>query len=307
MARFSVVVALMLSTLAAAPPASACGMCSCSEEGPELLALIRDLPLNLEVPLPVRNDGETPPRLERVTGALAVPATAERAVTGLPFWRLVPARDLEPNTEYRIVGDSGVEAQFTTGSARDEHAPTLASVSASPGGNAGVCGAALGSSIELAGAEDGPAFAVWVEFEVDVDGLTQHVYRSYAFGALGLGHSELGCFGGSELVGLMDGVTYRARVRLHDAAGNSSEWLPFELPVAAEEPAGCGPAVGSGGAGGVSHEPEPGEPEPSSGAPASRTSRGCGCSLPPSNDVPLASVLLLLAGLLGRVRQRSRR
>jgi hypothetical protein len=311
MRRVMMVAGVVLAALCASEPAKACGACLC--DGPEALAqpllpLIRDLPLNLALTLR-KLDEETPPRLERVADGGVVPTRVEPDPTGMPFWKLVVERDLEPNTAYRVVRDSGVDAEFTTASARDEQAPTLATVTAQPGGNGGLCEPSLGAQVELAGAEDGAAFAVWMELEADVDGTPQRLYRAYSFGPFGIGSSEMDCFGDASLSGIVEGATYHARLRLHDAADNVSEWQAFDLPIVAEEPAGCGgPSPSDGGASNAPESPEPPSPNPDNPEPElatnEATSQSCGCSVPSSGASSFGAALALLGALLGRARAR---
>ena len=314
----------LFATLAScvwARPAAACGACECAHEARPILNLIRDVPLNLELPLRVLSADEAPPRVERVADGTLAPATVEKDANGANVWWLKVEQDLEPNREYRIMRDTGVDAQFTTGATRDVQAPTLEAASTLPGGNAALCDSEAGGQLTLTGAtDDNQQFAVWVELEIDVGKQTQHRYLDYRFGNIGLGHSAMGCFGPSELSGIAAGQSYPGRVRLHDAGGNIGDWQSFVLPIAAEEMGGCGTPGGvAGGAGssgqptdpteaGSGSEPPHGAGAPSSGSDGELTSRGCGCALAAGSGADGGAWALGFATLLllGR-RQQLRR
>jgi hypothetical protein len=296
-------------------PAAACGACVCGEEPRPILNLIRDLPLNLVIPLRVLDEAETAPHLERVADDVPVPARVER-MAGV--WLLSVEQDLEPNSDYRVVRDAGVEAQFTTGSARDTQRPTLASVTSTAGGNGDLCEASVGGQVHLKGADDGAAFNVWVEVEVDING-TATLLSLYYDQDLQLGHSVMGCLGPNELPALDDGAQYPSRVRLRDAAGNTGDWQTFILDVVAEEPAGCGtpsPVAGTsstagggsantGGTGALNAGGD--TSEPNEGDNPARTSKGCGCALGQREHQSFAGIALLACALAAGVRRRQLR
>ncbi len=292
-------------------PAAACGACECETEPHAILNLIRDLPLNLEIPLLAVGNGKAPPRLEKVSDGTGVAATVTRVEGGGPYWRLKVARDLEPNTEYRIVGDVA-GGQFTTGAARDEVAPTLGGIATMPGGNGGLCSSSVGALLTLSDADDGASFNVWVELEIDVASTAHVRYLDYQFGSIPLGHSAMGCFGGSELPELTSGSGYPMRARLHDAAGNVGEWQNTILTVQAEEPGGCGMPTPSAGASGSPGSANPGggangDPQDADGDDPARTSKGCGCSLSQREpDMWSGAALFGLALGLGARRRCSR-
>jgi MYXO-CTERM domain-containing protein len=296
--------------------AAACGACECQTEPRSIVNLIRSVPLNLEIPLRVVAQGEAAPRLERVSDGLPAPATVDLDAGGTVWWLKVD-EDLKPNTEYRIVGGSG--AQFTTGTARDEQAPTLGGVSAMAGGNAGLCDVQVGGKLTLSGAnDDNEQFAVWLELEIDVASTAQHIYLDYDSGSIRLGHSAMGCFGPSEVTGIAPDQGYPGRIRLHDAAGHASDWQTFAINVAAEEPGGCGTPSGSAGvagmsptleeptsAGGADNDDSPGAAAASSGSKTLRTSKGCGCALGAERGSGLggAGLLTLLLAFAARRRR----
>jgi len=271
------------------------------------------LPLNLEIPLLVLGEGKAPPRLEKVSDGAEVAATVARVEGGGPYWSLKVARDLEPNTEYRILGDVA-GGQFTTGTARDELPPTLGGIATTPGGNGGLCDSSVGALLTLSGADDGASFNVWVELEVDVAGTANVRYLDYQSGGIRLGHSAMGCFGGAELPKLMPGSGYPMRARLRDAAGNVGEWQSTILAVLAEDPGGCGMPTASAGASGSgsagSANPgggASGDLQDADGDDPARTSKGCGCSLGKrESDVWWGAALFGLALGLGAGRRRSR-
>ena len=270
-------------------PAAACGACICdsASEAPNYLNPIRDLPLNLTIPIRRWDADTAPPRLERVSDGMVVATKLGRTAAGP--WLLIVDGFLEPNTEYRLVAERD-GAQFTTGTQVDLEPPTLQAVKCTSGGNGGLCVQSVGAQLQLEGASDGASFAVWVELAIDMNGTTHPFFTSYQNGRISLGHSPMGCFGANELPELEDGASYPSRVRLVDAAANKSQWQAFTLSVAAEEPGGCGEpttvagtdslggtdatsAGGTGAAtanGGTSSAPED---------DASRTSKGCSCSL----------------------------
>ena len=306
---------LALATLAGSPTtASACGACVCETSEPRnIINLIRGVALNLHVPLPVIEPGEDPPELVRVSDGMPVPATVELDDAGSVWWLKVD-EDLQPNTEYRTTG-----AQFMTGTARDAQAPTLGEVTATPGGNGALCDVQVGDQLTLSDANDaGDNFAVWLEVELDVAGTAQRLYLPYEFGPIGLGQSQMSCFGTRELSGIAAGQGYPGRVRLHDAAGNLSDWRSFVLDMAEEAPGGCGtPVVSAGAAGMPPMNPDPGTAAASgeapngtaaasSGSDAERTSKGCGCALgAEQRGAGTSAVTLALTLLLAARRRRA--
>ncbi len=298
-------VALVLS--AWGRPAAACGACVCDDQPRAIINLIRDVPLNLEVPLRAFDAAQAPPRLERVADGMVVPATVTRDPSGAVAWWLKVDQDLEPNTEYRL----DAVGQFTTGTTRDEQAPTFDEVGASAGGNGGLCDLEAGGQLTLSGANDGNAgFAVWVELEVEVNRGAQRVYTDYQFGSIRLGHSAMGCFGPTELAGISADQDYPGRVRLHDAAGNVSDWKTFVFTPTAEAPGGCGTPSGIAGAAGMGSggNVANGAAAGSADADPDRMSKGCGCALGAERQLGHGASALGLASLLlfGRRPRRPR-
>lgn len=293
----------------------ACGACLCDEQGLPILNLIRDLPLNLSIPLSELSEAEAAPHLERVADDMIVPATVKHVAGGA--WLLLVDEDLEPNTEYRVVREAGVEAQFTTGTARDTQRPVLGEVTGVPGGNADLCDRSVGGQVKLTGADDGATFNVWVELEIDVNGTATILFTDYSQ-EIRLGHSAMGCLGRKELPELGDGAGYPARVRLHDAAGNVSDWGTFIFRVVAEEPAGCGtplPVAGTNSVagGGASNTGGTGATDAIGGTnsppedDATRTSKGCGCALGERHRDSFAGSALLACVLAAGVCRRQLR
>ncbi|MDX2054244.1 MAG: hypothetical protein SFV15_17720 [Polyangiaceae bacterium] len=247
--------------------AFACGACECPTlASSELVSLIRSVPLNLDLALLVHPGELSPPRLERVSDQSVI-ATAELDGASARLWRLKPSADLASNTEYRIMRKDGVVAQFTTGTSRDESAPTLQGVSASPGGNAALCSASIGAGLTLVGVADGESNEVWVELELQLPHGPTNIFSPYVYGQpLRVGQTAMGCFGTNEVAGLTDAQSFPTRVRVHDAAGHTSEWRTVSVSVAAEKPEGCGsnaPVLAQGGASGSSTDgistPDPSE------------------------------------------------
>ncbi len=314
----------MLAFGAYSSEAAACGACLCNDAGSQpLITLIRDVPVNLVMPLRVVDDAEEPPILERASDGMQVAATAAR-VEGQPYWMLRVAQDLEPSTEYRIVREAGVEQQFTTGSAPDTSAPLLDSVTVNPGGTGAECDTFTGARLAFAGVSDGDRLDVWVEVEVDVMSTAQPLYGRYDFAELAFGHSEMGCVGDNETPWVEDGAQYPTRVRLHDLGGNTSEWQNLIVTIASTEPAGCGgPGVdpnvgGSGGsapmlfagASGTGADPNSdpsvdpnADPSDEGDGHTPRTSKGCGCSVPGDSGTSSLGAALLAAVLLARRRR----
>jgi hypothetical protein len=280
---------------------SACGACVCSEEVPSsIVTLIRDVPVNLQVPLPVLAGESTEPRIERVLDSAEVPSSVTRITGASDYWWLAVQADLEPETEYRIVRKSGVEAQFTTGVARDETAPRFDSVSSTAGGNADLCEASVGAQLAFSGVADpeSRSFAVWAELELEDGPDTVRVFSPYGATAVRVGHSDSRCFGGTDITSLQAG-NYPTRARLRDAAGNASEWQELTLQVAAEEPGGCGMMGGAAGAGGSGFEPRPDA--------AKVESSGCGIGAGSSTPGGGWPALGVLAAVLGWRRPGSRK
>ncbi|HKY38394.1 MAG TPA: hypothetical protein VJN18_20765 [Polyangiaceae bacterium] len=125
---------------------AACGSCNCDDQPRPILNLIRGIPLNLEIPLRVLSESETAPWLE-LTDGTNVPATVQRR-TGANVWWLKVDEDLKPNTDYFIARDTGREAGFTTGNARDEEPPTLEGISVEGGGNEALCSNSVGGILQ---------------------------------------------------------------------------------------------------------------------------------------------------------------
>jgi MYXO-CTERM domain-containing protein len=305
-----------VSVLGFSRPAAACGACTCDDQPRSIVNLVRGVPLNLQIPLRVLEEGEAAPWLERADGAM-VSATVERRAAPSVWWLTVD-RDLEPNTDYFITREAGVEAGFTTGSARDEAPPTLESISAKGGGNEALCSASVGGLITLSGAsDDGESFNVWLELELISGGTPYLIFTDYLYAAqpLALGTSEMGCFGSLEVPGMVAGAGYALGAWLHDAAGNVSELRTSAFNAQASGPPGCGMPSDSAGS-------SPVEPSPSAGsggaAPASagkptltdtdaeRTSKGCGCSVPGRPREPAAEGWLAALLLLGLAACRRR-
>lgn len=293
-------------------PAQACGPCTCDDQPRDIMNLIRGLPLNLQIPLAVFEESEAPPWLERVSDGTEVAATVERR-DAMAAWWLAVDQDLEPNTDYQVVRESGIAAVFTTGSARDESPPTLTAIEALGGGNEALCDGSFGGGLTLTGAGDGETFNVWLELEVVAGATPRIIYADLNTGnmRLPLGSSAMGCFGRLEVPELAEGGGVALGARIFDAAGNASELRTTVLQAVANEPAGCGSPTGNAGSGPT----EPGDGGTasvagSSGSPAvpeddpTRTSKGCGCSLPGSPE-PRCAALLPLALLLA-FRRRSR-
>lgn len=236
----------------------------CDEEPRSIVNVVRDVPLNLQIPLRVLEEGEAAPRLERFSDGSEVPATVEQLSEPAGVWWLSVDEDLEPLTDYAIVREGGVEAVFKTGDARDEEPPRFDAISAQSGGNEALCGPSVGGVLTLSGAADpGESFNVWLELEVIADGRAQVVFTDYSNTShrLSVGASDSGCFGALTLPSLPPGAAYGIRARLHDAAGNVSELRSTELNPEASEPGGCGEPSGTAGAGGAGPEPEPPEPD----------------------------------------------
>lgn len=288
-------------------PASACGACECSDAPVSIVTLIRDVPLNLRIPLPVLEGETTAPRLERVSDLAEVPSSATQLEGALRYWWLAVETDLDPRTDYRIVRSGGVEAQFTTGTARDEAAPTFGSASSTAGGNADLCSESVGARLAFGEVEDAgsPSFTVWAEVEVTDGADALRLFAPYGpGGSIRVGHSGAGCFGSTEIGGLVHARTYPTRARLRDAAGNASEWEEVALTVAGERPGGCGTPSGGGDGGGAPSGAGASPAGGSAGAvdesPATdRTSSGCEMTFrgghAPARSLPS---LVLLSGLL---------
>lgn len=307
----------MLALSAWTRPAAACGACLCDSgsEPVPIRNLIRDVPLNLSVPVRAASDPEAAPFLERVSDGLIVPVVRTGGDDG--YWWLSSEHDLEPNTEYRIVS-GGTVVQFTTGASPDYQSPSLQGFSVIPGGNGALCEPSVGARLTLLGAADGATFNVWVEVQVIVQFGAWTTLRIPYDQNIGLGHSISGCLGATELPELVGGTTYPSRLRLHDAAGNASEWQTFNLEVMAEEPGGCGmpeptagtssmPGGGSGAAdaGGTDAGLESGGAgDALEGNVPPRTSKGCGCSFAQRGLGAWAGYLLFSSLLVAAGRRR---
>ncbi|GEM_PF-1643220 len=224
---------------ASAPPAFACGACECAQVS-ELVSLVRGVPLNLDLMLSAHSGELMPPRLERVSDQSLI-ATAERMGAASGLWRLKPTAELAPNTEYRIMRTAGAVSQFTTGTSRDESAPTFEGVSTSPGGNGALCSPSVGAGLTLSGVADAGDNPIWVEFEVQLPQGATNIFSNYVYGnSLRLGQTTMGCFGSNELAGITAGQSYSTRVRVHDVAGHASDWRTVFVSMAADVPGGCG-------------------------------------------------------------------
>ena len=312
--KFAMGVLALLTVSAGARRALACGACECEEQPLPIVGLIREVPLNLALPLRVLAD-EGAPRLERVSDGRTVGATVEKDAQAA-VWYLKVDQDLDPGVDYRIVRDSGVEAAFTTGTVRDLGVPTLGEVSSKTGGNAGLCDVETGGLLQISGAhDDNSQFAVWLELELTVRGETVRRYTDYHFGVVTLGRSASGCFGTRELPAIESGQAYPGRVRLHDVADHASDWFSFVLMPGAEAPAGCGAPAGVGGSGGTNSQPDQ-PPSDNAGSPpqqdehpdaaAARTSKGCGCAVADRRGGSGTEAVILVSALLA-FRRRSRR
>jgi len=305
----------LLALSAWSRPAAACGACICdsASDAPNYLNPIRDLPLNLSIPIRRSDEDVTPPRLERVSDGMVVATTLGRAEQGP--WLMTVDEFLEPNTEYRLVADRD-GAQFTTGTVVDKDPPILQGVSSTPGGNGGLCEQSVGAQLKLEGASDGASFAVWVELEIDMNGTSHSISTWYQNGRISLGHSSMGCFGGNELPELEGGVGYPSRIRLHDAGGNVSDWQTFILDVVAEQPGGCGTPTTTAGAssvgGGATASTSgtgattavAGNTSTPEDEDATRTSKGCGCALGQRQSKSFAGAALLACVLAAGARRR---
>jgi hypothetical protein len=274
--------------------AAACGACECADVPAPIVTLIRDVPLNLQVPLPILEGEAAEPRIERVSDGVEVVSSATRLVGAADYWWLAPQDDLEPSTEYRIIRGGGVEDQFTTGTARDEAAPRFEAVLPTAGGNAALCEASVGAQLAFSGVEDpaSPSFTVWAEIEVEDGADTVRLFAAYGAGStVRVGHSDAGCFGSTELPALTTAHTYPTRARLRDASGNASEWKQVALTVAAEQPGGCGmPSDGDNGGSVSSPEAE------GANAAAQNQSASCGIGrrAPSGSWLALTSLAVLL-------------
>ncbi len=297
--------------------ARACGACLCDDQQHPrpLVNLVRSVPLNLQIPLHVLSEGEAAPWLERASDGAKVLATVERR-EALRVWWLEVDEDLEPNTDYFVMRDTGAEAGFTTGSARDEEPPVLEAISVVGGGNEGLCSSSSGGYLELSGASDaGDAFNAWLEIEVVMGQTPYLVYSDYSQ-RVAFGSSPMRCFARLEIPGMVAGSGYPVGVSLHDAAGNVSQFKIAVFTALANEPASCGTpseTAGSGGSstsdpggGGTGATAADGNGNPASADPDDdRTSKGCGCALPAQPEglhCEASLAALLLIGLTARRR-----
>jgi hypothetical protein len=309
---------LAASVLFEGETARACGACLCDDQPRPLLSLVRGVPLNLQIPLRVAHEAEAAPWIERATDKTKVLATVERREAPGVWWLAVD-QDLEPNTDYFIMRESGPEAGFTTGSARDEEPPELQGVSVVGGGNEALCSDSAGGYLELTGASDaGDTFNVWLEIEVVMGPAPYIVYSDYIDTSqrVAFGSSTMSCFGPLEIPGMVAGNGYAVGVALHDAAGNVSQFQTAVFNAVANEPASCGtPSETAGSSGSSTSDPggsggsaaaTPGgsgnqaSPDPE----GDRTSKGCGCALPAGPQRWPAEALLAGLLLLGCAARR---
>jgi hypothetical protein len=283
-----VVGALAAVSLLSVRSAAACGACSCNDDRDDpLVVLTGDLPLNFQAPVPVLA-GSTA-SLVRRSDSLEIPSSLAPIAGSKGYALLKVEQDLEPNVEYALMSDGKVQQVFTTGASRDETAPTFSRVEVELGTNGGLCTQSVGARLQLRDvSDDSGGTARWVEIEVEIDGVVTTRFSTLGFSGIALGTSEMGCFGQTELPELKAGSSYAMRVRLHDVAGNVSDWHDLAFEPTAEEPGGCGPSMAGAGAGS------------GSGTTPGGDSSSCAFSPPRGGTGLLAALPLLLVGLRRR-------
>lgn len=286
-----VVGTLAAVSLLSARSAAACGACNCNDDRDEpLVVLTRDLPLNFQAPVPVLADSTA--SLVRRSDSLEIPSRLEPIAGSKGYALLKVEQDLEPNVEYALMSDGKVQQVFTTGASRDETAPTFSRVEVELGTNGGLCSQSVGARLQLRDvSDDSGGTARWVEIEVEIDGVVTTRFSALGFSGIPLGTSEMGCFGQTELPELQAGSSYAMRVRVHDVAGNISDWHDVAFEPTAEEPSGCGPTNAGAGSGSES-DATPGSDSSSCAFSPPRGGRG--------ETGLLAALPLLLVGLRRR-------